>query len=317
MFKIPDVPSAEDLIDKAYKAGSMEAKRARAMGPKVPEKILTGEIRRVLVAGNIITGHLNAIVERFPQFEDLSEFHQYLLDLRVKKDKYKKSIGAVNWAADRVESLQQKTLRKLKTTKDTEQSMPFLGRAASFVKRVKSDLKFLQDVKKALRSFPFFKDEPTLVVAGIPNAGKSTFVRTLTGSKIKVASYPFTTTDIMIGYKSIRHDEYQIIDSPGILDRPMSERNHVELQAILAIRHLADFVLYIIDPQADLQQQLNLLKEIRDTLRVETYVAVNDKGTGVPEGYAVFNAQDEADCVRIFRECFGIVLDSKGRAIHP
>jgi nucleolar GTP-binding protein len=310
MFKLPNVASSEELIDKAFKAGSMEAKRARSMGPKVPEKILTGEIRRVEIIGNIITGELNAIVNQFPQFEDLSDFHQHLLDLRMKKDRYKKSLGAVNWAADRVESLQNMTLRKLKTTKDTEKSMPFLGRSSSFVKRISSDLKYLQDVRKALRSFPFFKDEPTLVVAGIPNAGKSTFVRTLTGSKIKVASYPFTTTDIMIGYKKVRYDEYQIIDSPGILDRPMSERNHVELQAILAIKHLADIVLFLIDPQADLQPQMNLLAEIRENLRVETLVAVNDKGTGVPEGYPVFNATKEEDCVRIFKECFNITPSS-------
>jgi nucleolar GTP-binding protein len=312
MFKLPNVASSEELIDKAFKAGSMEGKRARSMGPKKPEKILTGEIRRVEIIANIITGELNAIVRNFPQYEDLSDFHQHLLDLRCKKDRYKKSIGAVNWAADRVESLKNKTLRKLKTTKDTEQSMPFMGRSASFVKRISPELKYLQDVRKALRSFPFFKDEPTLVVAGIPNAGKSTFVRTLTGSKIKVASYPFTTTDIMIGYRKVRHAEYQIIDSPGILDRPMSERNHVELQAILAIKHLADIVLFLIDPQAEMNPQLNLLAEIRDNLRVDTYVAVNDKGTGVPDGYPVFNATKEEDCERVFKECFNIG-DSKSR----
>jgi nucleolar GTP-binding protein len=165
----------------------------------------------------------------------------------------------------------------------------------------------MSDVKKTLRTFPILKDEPTLVVAGIPNAGKSTFVKALTGSNVRIAPYPFTTTDILIGYKSVRHSEYQIVDSPGILDRPMSERNTVELQAVLAIKHLADIVLFIIDPQAPLEEQINLLREIRENLGVETLTAVNDKGTGVPEGYTVFNATKTDDCERMFRECFKLV----------
>lgn len=306
MFKLPHVPSAEDLIDIAYRAGSKEGKKGRSTGPKKLEKVLTGEIRRVETIGGIVCGDLDAVVKYFPRFEDMTEFHQHLLDLRIKKDRYKKSLATVRWASERVESIKQKALRKLKTSKESRHSSEFLGRTASFIKRVGPDLKYLQEAKKALQSFPLLKDEPTLVVAGIPNAGKSTFVKSLTGSNVRVAPYPFTTTEILIGYRKIRHMEYQIVDSPGILDRPMSDRNNVELQAVLAIKHLADVVLFIIDPQAGIESQLNLLKEIRESLGVETVTAVNDKGTGVPEGYDTFNATNEEDCVRIFRQSLKI-----------
>jgi GTP1/Obg family GTP-binding protein len=66
-------------------------------------------------------------------------------------------------------------------------------------------------------------------------------------------------------------------------------------------------VLFIIDPQAPLEEQINLLREIRENLGVETLTAVNDKGTGVPEGYTVFNATKTDDCERMFRECFKLV----------
>jgi nucleolar GTP-binding protein len=304
MYRLPFVPTAEELTDKAYRAGSKEGKMARSMGPKKREKILTGEIRRVQIIAGIICGDLDAIVQQFPSFEQMPPFQQQLLDLRVDRDRYKKSIATAKWCSERVQNLRDKTMRKLKVNRDPEHSTEFLGRVGSFVKRIGPQLRYLAEVASILRTFPTLKEEPTLVVAGVPNAGKSTFVRTLTGSKVKVAPYPFTTTDIMVGYKRVRYMEYQIVDSPGILDRPMSERNKVEMQAVLALRHLANKVLFIIDPQAELKPQMNLMDEMRENFKKEVLAVVNDKGTGVPEGYEVFNATLEADCERIFRLCF-------------
>jgi len=39
-----------------------------------------------------------------------------------------------------------------------------------------------------------------------------------------------------------------VIDTPGILDHPLEERNTIEMQAITALAHLRAAVLYIIDP---------------------------------------------------------------------
>jgi len=304
MFKLPYIPTAEDLIDKSYRAGAKEAKKARAMGARKRGKELTGEIRRVERISAIIEGDLKAVVKYFPSYEELPEFHQHLLDLRVKKDRYKKSLATVKWCVQRVTSIKNKTLRKLKTTKDTGESNAFLGRVSSFVKRISKDLDYLIEVKGILLSFPVIRDDPTVVVAGIPNAGKSTFVRTLTGSKVKIASYPFTTTEILIGRKKIRYTDYQIIDSPGLLDRAMEKRNTVELQAVLALKYLADVVLFVVEPYEDIKPQLALLDEIKENFGVKVVVAANDKGEGTPEGYERFNATDEEDCLKLFKKCF-------------
>ncbi len=306
MWRLPHVPSADDLIDNAFKAGSKDGRKARAMGPKKPEKLLTGEIRRVETAAAVLEGDLNAVVKYFPRYEEMSEFHRSLLDLRVNRDRYKKSLATVKWCSERISFLRNKTLRKLKTQKDTEESRAFLGRASSFVKRIRPELSFLQEAKVLISSFPLLRDVPTLVVAGIPNAGKSTFVKALTGSNVKVAPYPFTTTEILVGYRVHRYMEYQIIDSPGILDRPMGERNHVELQAVLALRYLADVVLFIIDPEQYLKPQLNLMEEIREGFGLQVVTAANDKGSGTPEEYEPFNATRPEDCERIFKRCFSL-----------
>ena len=38
-----------------------------------------------------------------------------------------------------------------------------------------------------------------------------------------------------------------MIDTPGVLDRPIEERNTVEMQSITALAHLQCAVLYVLD----------------------------------------------------------------------
>lgn len=39
----------------------------------------------------------------------------------------------------------------------------------------------------------------------------------------------------------------QVVDTPGILDHPLEERNTIEMQAVTALAHLQCCVLYFID----------------------------------------------------------------------
>ncbi|CAL4326447.1 Obg family GTPase CgtA [Buchnera aphidicola] len=53
---------------------------------------------------------------------------------------------------------------------------------------------------------------------GIPNAGKSTFVKSISGAKTKVADYPFTTLNPILGSVSVPNKKKFIIaDIPGII----------------------------------------------------------------------------------------------------
>ena len=96
-----------------------------------------------------------------------------------------------------------------------------------------------------LRKLPHVGDEFTVVVAGYPNVGKSSFIQLVSTATPEVASYPFTTKGVIVGHREVGRDRVQFIDTPGILDRPTIDRNAIELQALTAIVNLADIVLYI------------------------------------------------------------------------
>lgn len=52
---------------------------------------------------------------------------------------------------------------------------------------------------------------------GMPNAGKSTFVRSVSSSKTKIANYPFTTLKPKLGAVNINNNKFIVADIPGLI----------------------------------------------------------------------------------------------------
>jgi len=104
---------------------------------------------------------------------------------------------------------------------------------------------------------------------GLPNAGKSTFIRAVSSARPKVADYPFTTLSPSLGVVRVGEASFVVADIPGLIEGA-SEGAGLGHQFL---RHLARtrLLLHIVDltgddPAADAKVIAAELKKYEDTL---------------------------------------------------
>jgi nucleolar GTP-binding protein len=85
------------------------------------------------------------------------------------------------------------------------------------------------------------------VFAGAPNVGKSSLIGAISTGKPEVKSYPFTTKGVSLGHIKAKYDIIQVMDTPGLLDRPDIDRNDMEKQGIAALNHLEPVIVFLTD----------------------------------------------------------------------
>ncbi len=143
-----------------------------------------------------------------------------------------------------------------------------MGRMCTIMKRQNQSLQYLEQVRQHLSRLPSIDPNTrTLLLCGFPNVGKSSFMNKVTRADVEVEPYAFTTKSLYVGHMDYRYLRWQVVDTPGILDHPLEDRNTIEMQAITALAHLRAAVLYILDVSEQcghsVEEQVELFESIR------------------------------------------------------
>ena len=308
---LPTTPRADELLDQAF---SRAARAGRAKhGVEAQESMLQ-------TASNVLSDNLANVVRAWPDFDDLDPFYRELAeavlagtdDFRPSEDETERSVDALrrslselSWASRKTRELGREHLGRVRG-KDPETARKIrkqaFARMADVVDEVDDDLTRVAAAREALRRLPDVRPEvPTVVVAGYPNVGKSSFVNAVTNARNEIAEYPFTTRGVHLGHVEHRRIRYQLVDTPGLLDRPEEERNAIEQQAVSALTYLADCVLVFVDPSGTcgypIEDQLELRDRLADRFSDVPVLTVSNKAdlsTAVEADHYVCVTDDEA-----------------------
>ena len=291
LLSIGKIEQAKSMLDTAFHSAAAQAGQLKTTTKAMPRKPLDRaralELKRCFVVQQFLTRELTRIVKGFPSFDELAPFYVALCKATLDLADVKQSLGAVQWAREQIASRWRNTRFQINSGMDTgalrKTRTAFYGRVSSVMKQINKNLKLLDQARQTIRQFPSLKTGiPTIAIAGYPNVGKSTLLKALTGSAPAIASYPFTTQRLMLGYiknKDKTQAQIQLIDTPGLLDRPLAKRNTIEVQAILALEHLTKAVLFVIDPSPSagysLEKQHNLLDDLRKRFHQEFIMVIN------------------------------------------
>ena len=237
-------------------------------------------IKLDVVKDDLVT-RLRKILADFPDFEHLPEFYHVLMRLTIDYGALKKSLGAVSWAVDKICFFQKNYIRKINHAQDYNKvkaySKEFYGRISSIVKQINSNLKYLDECRRIMKTYPDIKELPTVCIYGFPNIGKTTLLNKITGSKAKTAAYSFTTVSINCAYFKSGDTKIQVLDVPGTLARK-EKMNLIELQADLVLKDLANLVIYVFDMTEPypLKDQIKLYKKVKKLKPTLVYLSKSD-----------------------------------------
>ncbi|WOF16550.1 GTP-binding protein [Methanoplanus sp. FWC-SCC4] len=274
---IPTIPTADEVLDRALRRSAMVRKEKRNKDRANEEFI------RSIYSS--VYDKLTDTVQKFPNFDELSPFYTDIVNLLFSVDKIRHSLGALKWAAEQTRSVGGSYARDMRRSEDTNaMRKQATARISSIVHQVDKDLRYLNDARNVLRKLPDIREEEfTVVVAGYPNVGKSSFMNIVSSATPQVAAYAFTTKKIIVGHREYGRFRFQLVDTPGILDRPYEKRNEIEHQALSAIRNVSDLILFIVDASEacgySLEEQFRLyenLKELTNEVPVEVIINKSD-----------------------------------------
>jgi nucleolar GTP-binding protein len=322
-FIIP-IPRADKLFSMA-KSNVMKTS-IRGTSESIPalQRTRKKEATRIELLSKELRTRLFRIVEEFPNLEavTITGFYVEMLDLSFNLDNIRKTLGSFSGAADVVWKIKREYLGDIWHANSVVEAKRLrraaFGRMNSVITKLDSRLEFLETVRSRMRGMPGIDlDQPTICIAGYPNVGKSSLVNAVTSATPEIGAYPFTTKEVTLGHlkipvyasansdRPITYISAQIVDTPGILDRTLEERNEIELRAIAALKTLATAIVFVFDfTQSDsIISQKNLFNQINQNFQEVPTLLICSKAdiltenqkaelqTFLEQNFALYNVQ--------------------------
>lgn len=278
------IHNAQELLDIAF-SKSMKIKPPKSRGDAI-RRSKEHEINRINTFSSSIYDRLSDVVENFPSLNQIHPFYYELMDIVADLDVIRLSLGRVDGVKESIRNLTYDIQEELQNNQSKMKikglRKSLFGRISSMIYQVADAFIELENARHQFSKLPNYNPAlPCVVVCGVPNVGKSSFINFATSGKPEIASYPFTTKKLIFGHRNMKFFQIQFVDTPGLLDRPIEDRNIVELQALAALKHLADVMIYMIDiselASSTLNEQLNLLQDIYNYYSASKFIVVISK----------------------------------------
>jgi nucleolar GTP-binding protein len=243
-------------------------------------------MRKVKFTQQTIHDKLSEFISDFPALDDIHPFYADLLNVLYDKDHYKLALGQISMARRLVDGICKDFVRLLKfgdsLYRCKQLKRAALGRMVKVLKKNGPSFAYLEEVRQHMARLPGIDPNTrTLLICGYPNVGKSSFMNKITRADVDVQPYAFTTKSLFVGHTDYRYLRWQVIDTPGILDHPLEERNTIEMQSITALAHLRATILYFIDISEQcgytIDQQIQLCESIKPLFSNKPLVIVMTK----------------------------------------
>ena len=261
------------------------------------------EIEKIKFINIRLNKYLTKIIKSFPK-----KFDEIYIDLintqKINHSDIVNSINKLYELKNKLDKITKSSDEKIKKAK-TNLTLSFIVK--KFFGKVKKlfldNNIYFENLKESsyyLKSIPKFLDIPTISIGGFPNVGKSTLMKKLTGSKVEIKNYPFTTKNLMFSYlKSGREKRLQIIDTPGLLNREVL--NNIEQKSQLIITKYSSMIVYIIDITQscgyDISTQIKLLEDFKKIKKdIVIYFSKKD----------IFNETNNNDLKSIEKKIIGL-----------
>jgi len=283
--KIVVVPTAKDFVDIILSKTQRKTPTVIHKQYKI-SRIRGFYMRKVKFAQQSFHDKLSTILTDFPKLEDIHPFYADLMNVLYDKDHYKLALGQINIALHLIDNVSKDYVRLLKygdsLYRCKQLKRAALGRMATIMMRQRQSLEYLEQVRQHLSRLPSIDPNTrTLLICGFPNVGKSSFINKITRADVEVQPYAFTTKSLFVGHTDYKFVRWQVVDTPGILDHPLENRNTIEMQAIAALAHLKAAILYVMDISEQcghtIGQQIALFESIKPLFANKPLLVVLNK----------------------------------------